>query len=651
VDIIVAGGLAIVAVLVPTRAAARVSAAGAAVLGAHAIGASLARPANTAAVLGALTVLGLTVAGLSRRSDTGAGLRRAVGHVTCFVALAALPPAVGAGLVAAEVDPPWTGRLTAASVVVLVPAVVAIRRTWRDLVGVGYAATLASAVIWPAVAALASGEPLGVYAAGGLVVVAVSFAGLRLGSGQAGLGPVAGAAAPLTVLLAVDVLPAVASVLVLPYSWLTSIWSGPPEGVGLVPVGLDGPGAAVAGSDSVALGLFAIAAAVTAYAVAPRPRSILTGLAVGGPTAVLVGLTAARAPWPVVPATTLLLGLLMTVGVAVTAAGAWRTGIGTSQGLLSIGAGLAGALTTEWSTLAGLGAAAVAASVVGWYGSTVTWRVLGWCAAVAAAVATVIASGLAADVPLHTAAFGVVAVGCVALAGGTALRATRRPESVALETAAHVTAVVALLCTGTAAYGAAVGTLWGAVVAIRALAPSTGRPARLALAATAAAWQVLAWWLLLASRDVAIVEAYTLPLAGVALLAGWAALRARPGLSSWVAYGPALAAAFLPSLATVLVLVEPFSQASAPAWRRLLLGAGGLAVVVGGSIRRRQAPVVVGGAVVAIVALHETVLFWDRVPRWAPLALGGLLLVGIAMTYERRRRDVQRLRTAIGRMT
>jgi hypothetical protein len=74
-------------------------------------------------------------------------------------------------------------------------------------------------------------------------------------------------------------------------------------------------------------------------------------------------------------------------------------------------------------------------------------------------------------------------------------------------------------------------------------------------------------------------------------------------------------------------------------------------VVLGGSVRRRQAPVVVGGSVLAIVALHEIVLLWDRLPRWIPLGLGGAVLVTLAMTYERRRRDVARLRQAVGRMS
>ena len=85
--------------------------------------------------------------------------------------------------------------------------------------------------------------------------------------------------------------------------------------------------------------------------------------------------------------------------------------------------------------------------------------------------------------------------------------------------------------------------------------------------------------------------------------------------------------------------------------RRLALGAAAVAVVLAGSAGRRQAPVVVGGAVLTLLALHEIALLWDLLPRWIPLATAGLLLVGVAMTYERRRRDLNRLRGAVGRMT
>jgi hypothetical protein len=61
--------------------------------------------------------------------------------------------------------------------------------------------------------------------------------------------------------------------------------------------------------------------------------------------------------------------------------------------------------------------------------------------------------------------------------------------------------------------------------------------------------------------------------------------------------------------------------------------------------------VVVGGAALVLVALHELAELWDLLPRWIPLGVGGLVLLGLAMTVERRRRDLLRLRSAVARMT
>ncbi|MEU5831953.1 SCO7613 C-terminal domain-containing membrane protein, partial [Micromonospora tulbaghiae] len=148
----------------------------------------------------------------------------------------------------------------------------------------------------------------------------------------------------------------------------------------------------------------------------------------------------------------------------------------------------------------------------------------------------------------------------------------------------------------------------------------------------------------LAARGVVVLEAYTLPAAALALGAGVLALRHRPGLTSWLALGPGLGAALLPSLVSVLVLGEP------QPWRRLALGAAAVAVVFAGAARRWQAPVVLGAATLVPLALHELARGWDLLPRWIFLGLGGLLLIGLAATYERRRRDVVRLRDAVARL-
>jgi hypothetical protein len=186
-------------------------------------------------------------------------------------------------------------------------------------------------------------------------------------------------------------------------------------------------------------------------------------------------------------------------------------------------------------------------------------------------------------------------------------------------------------------------TLWGIALGVRALRPGERAAVRHVLVVAAASAELTGWWLLIAAERVATPEAYTLPAAAVALLAGWLGLRSRPGLTSWIAFGPALAAALLPTLASVLVTEgQPV--------RRLALGLGAVAVLLAGAYARLQAPVVIGGAVLAVVALHELVLFWDLLPRWIPLAVAGLLLVALAMTLERRRRDVARVRAALARM-
>jgi hypothetical protein len=102
-------------------------------------------------------------------------------------------------------------------------------------------------------------------------------------------------------------------------------------------------------------------------------------------------------------------------------------------------------------------------------------------------------------------------------------------------------------------------------------------------------------------------------------------------------------AAFGPSTFAMLPL-------DSPAWRRLALGAVALVVVIAGAIRRRQAPVVLGGIVLIVLALHEIVVSWHRLSPWVWFAIGGAVLVGMGITYERRRRDIAVLREKISTM-
>jgi hypothetical protein len=307
-------------------------------------------------------------------------------------------------------------------------------------------------------------------------------------------------------------------------------------------------------------------------------------------------------------------------------------------------AGLAAALPTRWSTLVALAAVLIAGATAGATGRELPARLLGWCTAITAGLAFAFTAGRAADLPLHATAFPVLGAAALTLALG-ALLTTRRPlEARAVQAAAHAGAVAALLLTvGEPRFAAVVCTLWGLAIGLRALRPGEAVTTRRLLIVAAAAAE-LGGWLLLAGADrVSVLEAYTIPIALVALLAGWLARRTREGLSSWAAYGPALIAALGPTLASVLA--EP----GVP-MRRLLLGLAALAVVLLGARARLQAPVVIGGSALAAVALHEIALVWDLLPRWIPLAAAGLLLIALAMTLERRRRDLARVRAVLTRM-
>jgi hypothetical protein len=181
------------------------------------------------------------------------------------------------------------------------------------------------------------------------------------------------------------------------------------------------------------------------------------------------------------------------------------------------------------------------------------------------------------------------------------------------------------------------------VIGIRAVWPGLAIGFRRGLAIAAGGCELLAWWLFAAAIGVRSVDAYTLPLAGLGLVAGWLAARRQQTLRSWICYGPALLAGFVPSLAPIL-----FGDASPG--RRLVVGVAALAVVILGARERLQAPVLIGGGALLAVAVHETVLIWRHLPSWLPLSVAGLLLIGVATTYERRRRDFARLRGAVGRM-
>jgi hypothetical protein len=627
-----------------------VRSAAAGVLVAHAVLVGLARPLATAVVLAALVALSTVVAMVAR------GGRVAVGTGAVAAGAIAVP---GLGAAVAEVWPGtwyvWHAPVPLVAALGGVASVTGLLALLRR-VDLPYRVAMASAGAFGGtavtVAATVTGDgsgpaPFGVVAAVALLCVVGTV--VLLGTDRPAAVPWLAVPTPFTGLAAlVAVAPAVVVVLFGPYSWLERVWSGTPAGVGLVPPGGGSWRTGTAFDDGpAAVALLVLAAVVAVTAATIRPLWTAVRWTVPVLTlAALVGCAALRAPWPVTPAVSLASGLAMALLVALRPAGGPTSGVGVLVSWLSAGAGLAGSLPTRTTTLVALGATTVVATVAGVAGRALVARTAGWVVAVASGACLAFAAATAADLALPWAAYWVLLAAGVAFGLGTALarRAlldrgeSRSFEAQVLEAGAHATAAVALLLTlGSVRHTAGVCTVWGLLLGLRALLPG----ARRAYAGAAAIAELVAYWLLLAASEVTLVEAYTVPAAGVAVLCGWLAARGQPGLRSWVAYGPALLAGFAPSLATIFVVPgEPL--------RRLAVGAAAVLVVVAGSVWRLQAPVVVGGLVVSAVAVHEIVLRWDLLPRWAPLAVAGLALVALATTYERRRRDLARLRRVVG---
>ncbi|GAA3338669.1 hypothetical protein GCM10020358_19560 [Amorphoplanes nipponensis] len=583
----------------------------------HAVAVAFDRPWVACATLTTVAVIGLTTAFVARAMPTPA---RLVGGVALTAGLLAVPAAAWSGTAALSLPAPWQTRIVLAAAALLAGAVRLPLGGYRPFALTAALLGVVSAPAW----AFASGDSPAIYAAGALLLVALTFVRTIV---------TALAAGPLVATLLVTTGPSLAGVLLRPYEWLGRIWSGSPAGTGAGPV---------ATADVVALGVLAVAVGIAAHAASGRGRALW---AVAPVLAVLapMGFAAGGVPWPGVPAESLIIGLAGLLAVALLRPGAPAAPLALVCGALT-GAGLAGALATRGATLAALGLTLVAGAVAGVAGRALAARLAGWLTGAGAALALAWTAGRAAALSPQTSAFVVLGAAAAVLAVGTVLSTRRAVEGRTVQVAAHAGAVVALLlAAGSIRHAAAVCTFWGLALGVRALRPGEAAVVRRGHVLAAAVAELGGWWLLIAAERVATVEAYTLPAAGVAVLAGWLARRTRPGLSSWVTYGPALGAALLPTLATVL------AEEGQPV-RRLLLGLGALAVLVAGAYGRLRAPVVAGGAVLAAVALHEVVLVWDLLPRWIPLAAAGLLLVGLAMTLERRRRDLARFRAALTRM-
>ncbi|WP_433263928.1 SCO7613 C-terminal domain-containing membrane protein [Micromonospora vinacea] len=622
--------------------ALRTRALGGALLLGHGLLVALAAPTGALVALGVLAVVALALA--ARR---GAGAYREVAGAGLLVGQLALPAIAAVAMFGAGGSPWWQARLALAAAGLSLVAALAARRHRVELIG--YALTGAVvAVTVPGLAPLvgAGDEPLALYAA--LAALGVAFVVYLLpsasASGQAALEDqpaadgrepagsalVLAAGGTLAAVAVLAALPTVLTALVSPYGGRGRVWSGVPT-VGADPTALP---------FGLALVVLAVAAALAGRRVGRPLPPALPFVAAALP----VLLIAIGAPWPVLPAAVLLAGLAALLFTALAAARPALTPVAVPVGVVLVASGVLGLLATRAGTLAAEGALLVAAVAVAAGARRFEVRVAGCLAAVGAASALAVTAPLAGGLPLRAAAYPLLGVAALVLAAAVVAPAGARLGRVLDAAAQAVALVAAVLAVEVARHLATVCVLWGVAVALRLLRRAEPAGRRWAFAGIAAGSELLGAWVLLAAGGVTVLEAYTLPAAALAVGAGLLALRTRPGLTSWPALGPGLVAALLPSLVSVLAGPDP------QPWRRLLLGAAATGAVLAGATRRWQAPVLLGGGVLTLLALHEVARGWDLLPRWIYLGVGGLALVGLAATYERRRRDLARLRAAVGRL-
>lgn len=473
---------------------------------------------------------------------------------------------------------------------------------------------------------LPSGWPVPVHLALGVALLAAVRVPLT--------GPVLrgllGASAVVQALALLWVVPVVAVAVLGPVSWVGGVWSGAPADArtAVAAGGLWPPHAWTA---PVVLLSVAAVLALAVRDAAWRPRAL---------TAALCLTWAALLTLPAVLQLPFLAALsvqFLAVAAPLLTARTRLPGLVLAQ----VAAVLLGcsALATRTATLTVLAALALlfAAGC-----RSVDRRVCAAPAALVYAAALVVASGAAAGWPPAHTALPLLSVPAVAALLAARLGAVSR-ATVPVEAAG---AAAGLLAVGLAAPDPVSLSLVLGLCGVIA-AGTAARAGRRFVGVPATGLFVLAVWVRLAAWGVAAPEAYTLPVSVPALLVGAVRRRRDPLLSSWTAYGPGLAFTLVPSLATAWA--EPYAT------RPLLLGAAALLVTLLGARHRLRAPLVFGGAVLVLVALHELGAYLAQLagvlPRWVPPALAGALLLAVGATYERRIRDVRRVREVLGRMS
>ncbi len=450
-----------------------------------------------------------------------------------------------------------------------------------------------------------------------------------------------------TALALLSIAPALRAALIDPLQQLGHIWHGP------IPALTQPAPSHVDGTSVLAIMLLTGAAALAAIGFGGRNSEAVPVVLPGIAITLLIAPIAGHSPYPITTTAALIVFTLSMLGLALTPpplAGrapllsATRTVVFV-LGLLAGGAGLAGSLAHPPLTLFTMGSAVGVGLIAALAGRSQGARVLGWLFAAIMGQLFVLTTAMAAGLDRTWAAFGVLAIGAALLVLEATLPRLGQPQYRREASTVEISGYLSALLAGALAYDspahlAALLAAWGAILGLSATrAGRTARQRRL-LFWTAVGFEIVGWWLFISLADVALPEAYTLPFAALALLVGVLEARDRPELSSWAAYGPALLAAFVPTIGIVLAT-------DAGDLREVLLLLGAVGTLINGSRSRQQAPVVIGAVATVIAAIHFAVTL---VGPWLVLVPVGVTLLYVGATDENRRRTQDRLRGALVRM-
>ncbi len=174
------------------------------------------------------------------------------------------------------------------------------------------------------------------------------------------------------------------------------------------------------------------------------------------------------------------------------------------------------------------------------------------------------------------------------------------------------------------------------------LGASFPRSAALRTSALIAASAIALYGIIVAGIDP--IELATATLAVAVLTVGAVRLRASTAAGSWRWLAPGLIVLLVPSLFVTFVDQE--------LWRLVALGVVAVAAVVLGALARLQAPLVIGAVVAVVHALRtfapQLLAVYQLAEWWVWAVIGGAVVLFVAITFERRTRDLKKFGSRIG---